>query len=161
MSAGAITAKLKRMAFEIYERNFKDEELVFVSIGPRGEYLSNRLAKHMVEISKLKIFQMRLHKADDAEDLSWQSTDSLDKLNGKTVVIVDDVLYSGKTMFTAIAEVLKGNPIGVQVAILIDRGHRILPVSHDFVGMEMATSLKQYISMEVDPNTARAEAFIF
>ena len=161
LSAGAITAKLKRMAFEIYERNFKEEELIFVSIGPRGEFLAKQLAVHMVEISNLNISQLRLIKSESADDLNWQLPDAVSKIEGKTVIIVDDVLYSGKTMFTAVAEVVKGKPNGVQVAVLIDRGHRTLPVSHDFVGMEMATSLKQYISMEVDSKTSRAAAYIF
>lgn len=159
LSAGAISAKLRRMAFEIFERNFVETELVLVSIGPRGSFLAKKLVEHLMEISTLKVQIIRLDKVEDC--LNWEQSGNISAIVGRKVLIVDDVLYSGKTMFSAVSKVLEAHPSGIQVAVLIDRGHRILPVSRDFVGMEMATSLKQYISMEFNQESSRAEAFIF
>jgi pyrimidine operon attenuation protein/uracil phosphoribosyltransferase len=74
---------------------------------------------------------------------------------------VDDVLYSGATVLQALVLAAGLNPGRIQTAFLIDRGHHQYPLTHDYVGMEMATSLKQYISVEVDAVTQRAEAFIY
>jgi pyrimidine operon attenuation protein / uracil phosphoribosyltransferase len=161
LSAGAITAKLRRMAYEIYERNFGQDAIVLVGIGPRGCYLADKLATYLGSISPLAIQRMDLEKTDKENGVSWADPSLAESLAEKTVLIVDDVLYSGKTMLAALSEIAGHGPSKIQVAVLIDRGHHLLPVKHDYVGMEIASSLKQYVSVEVDEALERAEAFIF
>jgi pyrimidine operon attenuation protein/uracil phosphoribosyltransferase len=162
LSAGAINAKIKRMAFEVYERNFAEQSLLIVSIGPRGAFLADRLATELRGISGMQVSRANLAKSEAEEALHWEAgTVPAKEIQDGKVLVVDDVLYSGKTMFQAVAEIFSWHPKAVQVAVLIDRGHRFLPVSHDYVGMEMATSLKQYISVEIDRESQRAEAFIY
>ena len=103
---------------------------------------------------------MDLAKQEDGTGLYW-ANGMAQSLEGQTLLIVDDVLYSGATTLQALVKVAELKPDTIQTAFLIDRGHHHFPVRHDYVGMEMATSLKQYVSVEVDPQTLRAEAFIF
>ena len=161
LSAGAISAMLRRMAYEIYERNFTAKSIVLMGIGPRGAFLASRIQKHLTEISPLTVFRADLVKVADSDQLAWESPTQARSITDSPVLIVDDVLYSGGTVVQALFLAYALKPIKIQTAFLIDRGHRQFPVTHDYVGMEMATSLKQYISVDVDPVTERAEAFIF
>lgn len=160
LSSGAVAAMLRRMAYEIYERNFQVNRLVMAGIGPRGGFLADRLEGHLREISPLEITRMDLAKNETGAGLHW-ANEVVGNLEGQTLLIVDDVLYSGATTLQALVLVAALRPETIQTAFLIDRGHHHFPVRHDYVGMEMATSLKQYVSVEVDPQTLRAEAFIF
>lgn len=161
LSAGAISAMLRRMAYEIYERNFAESTILLTGIGPRGGFLASRLQKHLAEISPLKVLRADLMKVSDSHQLAWESPIHPEGIASGTILIVDDVLYSGGTVVQALFLAAELRPAKIQTAFLIDRGHHLFPVTHDFVGMEMATSLKQYITVEVDTATERAEAFIF
>lgn len=160
LSSGAVAAMLRRMAYEIYEHNFQSQRLVMAGIGQRGGFLADRLEAHLREISPLHVVRMDLAKNEDGSGLQWLG-DARSALEGETLLIVDDVLYSGATTLQALVLAAGLKPETIQTAFLIDRGHHHFPVRHDYVGMEMATSLKQYVSVEVDPQTLRAEAFIF
>jgi pyrimidine operon attenuation protein / uracil phosphoribosyltransferase len=159
ISAGAISAMLRRIAFEIYERNFGAEQLILAGIGPRGAYLADLLEAHLGEISKLKL--MRADFAKLEHGLAWKAEPAPQGITNGTLLIVDDVLYSGNTIVKALALVAPLQPAKIQTAVLIDRGHHRFPIQGNYVGMEIATSLKQYVSVEVDTETQRAEAFIF
>ncbi|MBK9450329.1 MAG: phosphoribosyltransferase [Bacteroidetes bacterium] len=161
LSAGAISAMLRRMAYEIYERNFAESTILLTGIGPRGGYLADRIQRHLNEISPLQVTRADLVKVADRNELAWETPVSVETLASGTILIVDDVLYSGGTVVQALILAADLRPAKIQTAFLIDRGHHLFPVTHDYVGMEMATSLKQYITVEVDPDTERAEAFIF
>lgn len=161
LSAGAISAMLRRMAYEVYERNFSIPTLLVAGIGVRGGFIADRLQAHLEEISPLRVERLDFLKPEDGQRLQWKQTPAGAALAGSTLLIVDDVLYSGNTMLQALTMVAALNPAHIQAAVLIDRGHHQYPVTHDYVGMEMATSLKQYISVEVNTTTQRAEAFIF
>ncbi|MEY3442959.1 MAG: hypothetical protein RLZZ519_1240 [Bacteroidota bacterium] len=161
LSAGAISAMLRRMAYEIYERNFAEHTIILTGIGPRGGFLASRLQKHLTEISPLKVIRADMLKVAESNQLAWEVPIQLESVDAATILIVDDVLYSGGTVVQALFLAAELRPAKIQTAFLIDRGHHLFPVTHDYVGMEMATSLKQYITVEVDPDTERAEAFIF
>jgi pyrimidine operon attenuation protein/uracil phosphoribosyltransferase len=159
ISAGAIAAMLKRMAYEVFERNFGGERIVVAGIGPRGGYLADHLEAHLRAISPLDVERADLDKVGDG--LAWKGGKPAVALAGATLLIVDDVLYSGATLVQALGLAASHAPDKIQTAFLIDRGHHRFPVRHDFVGMVIATSLKQYVSVEVDAAHQRVEAFIF
>lgn len=161
LSAGAISAMLRRMAYEIYERNFAETRLVLAGIGPRGGFLANHLQAHLQEISPLRVERADFVKAETGNGLTWETPMATDALKGTPLLIVDDVLYSGGTVVQALILATALQPSKIQTAFLIDRGHHQFPVTHDYVGMEMATSLKQYVGVEIDSASNRAEAFIF
>ena len=159
ISAGAIAAMLRRMAFEIYERNFSAELLVIAGIGPRGGYLADRIESHLLEISPIMLQRADFSKHENG--LRWKQEPSAIELAHGNWVIVDDVLYSGGTIVEALVLASQSKPTKIQTAVLVDRGHHRFPVQGNYVGMEIATSLKQYVSVEVDVEAQRAEAFIF
>ncbi len=159
LSAGAITAMLRRMAFEVYERNFDTDRLVLGGIGPRGCFVADVLEKHLAEISPLKLTRCDFVKLE--QGLGWQSPPQVDDISESAFLIVDDVLYSGSTIVHALAMLAPLTPARVRTAVLIDRGHHRFPVQANYVGMEIATSLKQYVSVEVNLETQRAEGYIY
>lgn len=156
LGGSATKAKLRRIAYEIYEANFREQQLVLVGIDLRGGFLARQLQRLLSEISPLKVDLLSAKKT--GEGIALESTAGI---ADATIVVVDDVLYSGRTMFLTIAEVMRHAPAKVQTAVLIDRGHRSVPVTHDFVGMVLATSLKQYVDVEVDAVKEKAAAYLF
>jgi len=155
----AIQASLKRMAFEIYEKNFGLKEILVVGVDFRGTYVARELIRNLESISDLEV--VFIHAPRNGEDLPAIDRERWDaRIKGKTLILVDDVLYSGRTLFSALAQVVDMEPEGVQVAVLIDRGHRALPIAPDFKGLDLATTLKQHVSVEISASEDRAEAFL-
>lgn len=161
LGGGAMVAKLRRMAYQVYEKNFGETELVMVAVGQKGLAMAKLLKAMLEEISTLKVELLGLEQMDGALHPQFRDTALAAKIQGKLALIVDDVLYSGQTMFWAIAETMKFQPAKIQVAILIDRGHRSIPVTHDFVGMVLATSLRQYVAVEFDEDHSKASVYLY
>ena len=157
LGGGAMMAKLRRMAYQIYEQNFAETGLVLCGIGPRGAFLAKILQAHLREISPLEVDLLRLAKEDP---MHWEEPGAATVATGKVAIIVDDVLYSGLTVLNALTMLLPLKPSKIQVAVLIDRGHHHYPVTHDYVGMELATSLLQYVTVEVDEDQSKAAVYL-
>ncbi|MFK7970444.1 MAG: phosphoribosyltransferase family protein [Bacteroidia bacterium] len=165
LDAAGIEAKLKRMAYEVYEQNFESEEIILLGISERGGYIATRLAAILEVISPLAT-----HLANAEPDLEVrQGKGGLMKMAfshkasffaGAVVVVVDDVLYSGNTLLNVISPLLQFNPKKIQTAVLIDRGHRSMPVFSNIVGMELATTLQQHVFVEIDKDSKEAIAFL-
>jgi pyrimidine operon attenuation protein/uracil phosphoribosyltransferase len=100
---------------------------------------------------------LRLAKEDP---MHWEEPGAESVATGKVAIIVDDVLYSGLTVLNALTKLLPLKPSKIQVAVLIDRGHHHYPVTHDYVGMELATSLLQYVTVEVDEDQSKAAVYL-
>ena len=160
LGPGPARAKLRRIAYEVYEANFGLRELVIVGLNDRGASLAAQLAEVLTDISPIKISPLRARMNDETESVNLLDDNASEVIKGKVVLIVDDVLYSGRTMFHAIASVMEHSPSRVQTAVLIDRGHRNIPVTHDYVGMLLATSLKQHVSVEISPEDHSATAYL-
>ena len=158
LSAAEARSKINRMAYEIYESNFGVEQLVLIGVNERGTFLADLLTEHLRKISPIEILRIRGNRVKDG--VQMETADAAATIRGRAVVIVDDVLYSGRTMFLAIAAVIPHRPARVQTAVLIDRGHRNVPVTHDFVGMLLATTLQQHVSVEIASEETSAIAFV-
>ncbi len=159
----AISARLRRMAYEIYEANYKEQELILIGIDERGGYLSKQLCEHLNGISSLTIslINARLDRETDPKGIGIElSIDSIDELKEKVVLVVDDVLYSGFTMLNVVSILLQAGACSIQTATLIDRGHRKMPVSPDFVGLELATTIHQHVMVAINENTDHIEVFL-
>lgn len=159
LSSYAVKSRLKRMAYQILESNFDEKELYIVSIGKKGNILAIELLKFLELIADFE-----LHHINAFKDRNNKITNSV-KLNAdlppnKHVIVLDDVLYSGKTTFLCIQEVFKAQSKQIQLLVLIDRGHRKFPVSPDFVGMTLATSLQQMVLLDIDENENRVQVFL-
>lgn len=159
LAPSSVGAKLRRMAYEIYEANYGQDSLVLVGVDKRGGFLAKAIGGILEEISPLSIRLLAAPKDENgAVGLEGEGLEF--EIGGKPVVVVDDVLYSGHTLFNAVAKILAFQPSRIQSAVLIDRGHRNVPVTHDFVGMLLATSLKQHVSVEILEDESSATAYL-
>jgi pyrimidine operon attenuation protein/uracil phosphoribosyltransferase len=146
-----IVQKTKRIAHQIVEDNFDEKEIIMIGVQPTGFVFAEMLKKEIEAIAKIKIqlFSMTLDKLNPKEsavaiDLKGVSLDK------KNILLVDDVANTGKTMFYALSPVLAFSPKKVQVAVLIDRLHKRFPISSDFVGLSLSTTLKEQILVKVE-----------
>ncbi|EQB63917.1 MAG: hypothetical protein RBG1_1C00001G1496 [candidate division Zixibacteria bacterium RBG-1] len=144
---------LKRIAHEIVERNKGTSDLVIIGIKNRGAILAERLARTLNEIGEAKIpvgeMDINLYRDDlqvKLEQPVVQKTEIHFDVKDKIVILVDDVLFTGRTIRAALDEIIDfGRPKAIQLAVLIDRGHRELPIRADYVGKNVPTSLDEEI----------------
>jgi pyrimidine operon attenuation protein/uracil phosphoribosyltransferase len=152
-----INRTLTRISHEIIEKNKGIDDLVFIGIKRRGVPIAERLAKNILEIEGKNIQVGSVDITLYRDDLSLISEKPADKtislgvdVKDKKVILVDDVIYTGRTARAAIDAVIDaGRPQMIQLASLIDRGHRELPIRADFVGKNIPTSKNEIISVEI------------
>ena len=167
MDGAAMNRALTRIAHEILERNGGCENVCLVGIRRRGEPLARLIAEKIAGIEGQQVPVGVLDITLYRDDLSPASDTGMPRLNrtqvpfsvtGKRVVLVDDVLFTGRTARAAIdALFAMGRPAQIQLAILVDRGHRELPIRADFVGKNVPTSHTEFIAVkvpEIDGDTA-------
>ena len=156
-----ISRMISRLTHEIVEKNDDPENLVLIGILSRGEPLAQRIKKNIGELTQKSVdlgtVNISFHRDDFMERLvvpQVKGTDISFSLDKKTVVLVDDVLYTGRTIRAAIDELLSfGRPSKIQLAVLVDRGHREMPIKADFVGKNIPTNEGEHVNVylhEVD-----------
>ena len=156
-----IRRTINRLTHEIMEKNGDPEDLVLIGILSRGEPLAQRIKKIIKELTQKNVelgtVNISFHRDDFMERLivpQVKGTDISCSLDKKTVVLVDDVLYTGRTIRAAIDEILAfGRPAKIQLAVLGDRGHREMPIKADFVGKNIPTNEGEHVKVylqEVD-----------
>jgi len=152
----AIQRALVRIAHEIAERNENGAEVVLVGIPVGGDHLAARLAKTLAVIWShpvpVGILDVTMHRDDLDHRMAptVHPTDIPFNVTGKIVVLVDDVLFSGRTTRAAMDAINDfGRPQKIQLAVLVDRGHRELPIKADFVGKNVPTALDEKISLRL------------
>ncbi len=151
MDSDDIARSLRRIAHEIIERNHGAENLILLGIPTRGVPLAHRLRNEMSEVGAeipLGTLDITMYR----DDLHSQPTRALgptvipESIDGKIIVLVDDVLFSGRTIRAALEALSDiGRPQAVQLAVLVDRGHRELPIRADFVGKNLPTSRSERV----------------
>ena len=156
LDAGDIGRALKRISHEIIEHNHGLENVVLLGIPTRGSYLSSRIVEILTEIEKEVphgTLDITLHR----DDLRTRAPKPLlptlipnGGIEGKDVVLVDDVLFSGRTIRAALDAIGElGRPKSVQLAVLVDRGHRQLPIRADYVGKNLPTSSSEIVKVKL------------
>jgi len=145
-----IQRKLRRIAFRIYEDNVHESVLVLVGVAPRGAKLAARLKVLLEEISPLKI---ELHELVLNKDAPLTAPARLAagevNLEGRVVILVDDVLMSGRTLMYAAAHLIGAPLKRLTTVVLVDRLHRTFPIRADIVGLTLSTTLQEHISVEL------------
>jgi pyrimidine operon attenuation protein/uracil phosphoribosyltransferase len=165
LDADEIRRALTRIAHEILERTHGGEQAVLLGIQTRGVPLARRLAARIAEFEGLDIPRGSLDVTLHRDDLRLRPARALGRtelpaggVDGKTVVLVDDVLYSGRTVRAGLDALNDlGRPRAVQLAVLVDRGHRELPIRADYVGKNLPTSQRETVRVlltEVDGSDA-------
>ena len=155
----AIARAITRIAHEIIERNKGIDECILVGIKTRGAFIAKRLAEKIEQIEGKAILTGELDITLYRDDLSVKhknleplvhQVDITHSILNKKVILVDDVLYTGRTVRAAMDAVMDlGRPLQIQLAVLIDRGHRELPIRADFVGKNIPTSSNERIVVQM------------
>lgn len=143
-----IQKKLERIAYEIYELNSDGTDIILAGIWDRGVIIAHKIAAILGQISPLKtrIIELRLDKQHPGEVKVSEAIDFTDKV----VVVVDDVANSGRTMLYALKPLLEYLPKKIQTAVLVDRRHKSFPLSVDFVGYSLATTMQDMVLVEMN-----------
>jgi len=159
---------LVRLSHEIIEKNKQTKDLALIGIQRRGIYLAQRMSKLMEEMVKEKVptgsLDITLYR-DDLSRIAYQpivrDTEIPFSIDDKKIVLVDDVLYTGRTVRAAIDALLDlGRPKKIELAVLVDRGHRELPIRADYVGKNIPTSSKEMVEVKVRELDGKDEVLI-
>ncbi|KKE78114.1 bifunctional pyr operon transcriptional regulator/uracil phosphoribosyltransferase PyrR [Oceanobacillus caeni] len=160
LDEAAMNRALTRMSHEILEKNKGGEELILVGIKTRGVPIAKRLQDKIKQIESIEVpvgeIDITLYR-DDLEKVSTNSDPEIksatidEDLSGKNVILIDDVLYTGRTVRAAMDAVMDiGRPALIQLGVLVDRGHRELPIRADYVGKNIPTSEKEIIVVQLN-----------
>lgn len=156
MEESEIDRTLVRMAHQILEQNKGCSNLAIVGIVTRGDVLAKRIARLIEDIEGTKLpvgsLDISFYRDDSIMSLSplVQGTDILFSIDGKTIVLVDDALYTGRTIRAALDALMDlGRPDRIQLATLIDRGHRELPIRADFVGKNVPSASNESVRLYI------------
>ncbi len=154
MTSDRIQRSMKRMSHQINEANKTDRSILLLGVNQRGLAVAKLLGKHLKEIigQEISIEPLRLDKSIPSNQ-EWMQR----KYNGDLfVIIVDDVIFSGQTMFSALTTVVKELELQeIHSAVLVDRGHRKFPIKAEFCGMELPTKLNEHVKVIVKDGKAR------
>lgn len=159
MSKADINRTIVRISYEIIEKNKTTDNVVIIGIKTRGVNLAEMIAQKIKEIagSFIKVIELDVYNyRDDISDekIPFQKKNFISKadIENKKIILVDDVLYTGRTIRAAFNAILEfGRPQNIQLAVLIDRGHRELPIRADYIGKNIPTSKNEKIKVLLQP----------
>jgi pyrimidine operon attenuation protein/uracil phosphoribosyltransferase len=149
LSNQQVQQRISRLAWQLYEDNADEKEVVIVGILQSGNQVAVRLAEAIRSISPLQVISatLRINKHQQtAGDVELSL--SADNMEGKVVIVVDDVLNSGKTLLYALRPFLSIDLRKIRTVVLVDRNHRRYPIAADYAGLSLATTLKEHVTVE-------------
>jgi len=146
-----IEQKINRIAYQVYESSSEEKDIIIAGIMPNGYILAEYIAKVLQKISpiKVKLVKVTVDKENPADKEGEFDLDEKEFRN-KVIVLVDDVLNSGKTMIYGAKYFLKAPVKRLQTLVLVDRNHTRYPVKADFVGLSLSTTLQEHVSVELE-----------
>ena len=168
MDAQTMSRTLARLSHEIIERNYGEKSLCLVGIKRRGVPLAKILKENIERFSDINVEFGELDITLYRDDLSQRydrphinSTVINFDINGKTVIMVDDVLYTGRTARAAMDALIGlGRPAAIQLAVIVDRGHRELPICANYVGKNIPTSKEEFVNVRLDETDGKTEVVL-
>ena len=150
LDSNDIINKIRRISFEILEKNIDEKEIYLIGILPNGKYLSQKINSFIIENSSINV---NLHFIDidkknlSIKEISFES--DADEIKNKVIVLVDDVMNSASTFMYSINEILKYQPKEIQVAVLIERYYKSFPITPNFRGLELSTSKSEHVQVDL------------
>ncbi|MGB2661144.1 MAG: bifunctional pyr operon transcriptional regulator/uracil phosphoribosyltransferase PyrR [Candidatus Omnitrophota bacterium] len=168
LDAEGVKRTLLRISHEILEKNRGTQDLVVIGIKYRGAYLAERIAGNLKEIEGKDVpigaLDITLYR-DDLTEIAQQpvvhGTEIDFDITGKKIILVDDVLFSGRTVRCALDELIDfGRPANIQLAVLVDRGHRELPIRPDFVGKNVPTAKDESVEVRLQETDETEEVVV-
>jgi pyrimidine operon attenuation protein / uracil phosphoribosyltransferase len=148
-----IQQRIDRIAYQIYEDNADEKSVVIVGIHENGYLLAQRILSALNKTCNLetRLICLKINKHDHiSDDVSINC--ELNELSGQSIILVDDVLNSGKTLIYAMSELLRTDTKKIRTVLLVDRDHRRYPVLGDFVGMTLSTTFQEHVTVELGEN---------
>lgn len=144
-----IAQRINRIAYQIYEDNFEEKEIIIIGIWQNGFILAQKIQSALNEICDLKtrLLELRIDKQNQV-DHEVTIGGNREDLVGKSIILVDDVLNSGKTLIYSMKAILKIDTRKIRTVLLVDRDHRRYPILTDFVGMTLSTTFQEHVSVE-------------
>jgi pyrimidine operon attenuation protein/uracil phosphoribosyltransferase len=145
-----VNQRINRIAYELYESNFEEEKIILVGIANRGYILAKRLQAVLATICELKVelVELKMHKDLPLEHPINMSIEG-SAINEQAVVLVDDVLNTGRTLIYAVNHLLMSTPKRLSTVVLVNRRHRRFPIRADFAGLTLSTTLQEHIDVEL------------
>jgi pyrimidine operon attenuation protein / uracil phosphoribosyltransferase len=150
LNSKQIEQKINRIAFQIYENNYGEKEIIVAGISDNGYLFAKRIVDVLQKISpiKAKLIEIKIHKENPAaSEIKISLTDK--ELKNKVIILVDDVLNSGRTLIFGAKPFLISPVKRLTTAVLVDRGHNRYPIKADFVGLSLSTTLQEHITVEL------------
>ncbi len=149
MILNKITAdkKLRRMALEVAERNYDADSMILIGIRENGIFIAKKIAIYLKEVFKgeIKVIELSLYKKDPVDIKLSEQID----FSNKTILLIDDVANSGRTMLYALKPLLDQKPAQIQTLALVERTHKKFPIAVDYVGLSVSTTMLENIVVEV------------
>src|SRR5688572_3434374 len=149
LNALQVEQKIARMAYEIYENNYEEKEVIVAGIAPHGFVLAKRIAAQLENISSIKTRLVEI-KLDKGDPIGSKVKIADKEIRDKTIILVDDVLNSGKTMIYGTRLFMNVAVKKIITVVLVDRNHTRYPVKADYVGLSLSTTLQEHISVELN-----------
>ena len=151
LNADDIEKKIKRLSYQIIEKNINKKNIIIIGIRPNGKYLSERIKGYIMEYSDIQVslYDMEL---DKKIFLFKKCTPELlyDHINNNIIVFIDDVMNSAGTLMYAINKILSYHPKDIQIGVLIERTHKSFPLSANFKGLELSTSEFEHVEVRLN-----------
>jgi len=143
---------IKRIAFEIYENNIKEKEIILAGIPDGGYKLAQMIAKDLSLITpfKIKLVKISVHKKGALNSKVELDCD-VEEAKGKSVILIDDVLHTGKTFILGMKPFLEVDVKKIQVAVLINRCYAMFPIQSNYTGYSLSTTLNEHIDVKLEP----------
>ncbi|RZL48127.1 MAG: phosphoribosyltransferase [Pedobacter sp.] len=145
-----IAQKINRIAYQILEDNLNEKEIVLAGIWDRGYKLALRLKSVLEDIGTFKVTLLRVDLEKQSSKLVAKTDLQESEWKNKVIILVDDVLNSGKTLAYGLGVFLNTPHKKIRTVVLVDRSHKIFPIATDFVGLELATILKEHVDVVMD-----------
>ncbi len=155
-----IQQKIERMAYEILEDNLNEKEIIMAGIVDKGYTIAKQIKKALESISDIQVTLMKIELDKDSTHLQAMTDIEVAKASNKVVILVDDVLNSGRTLAYGLGVFLDIPLKKLRTLVLIDRSHRIFPVSPDYTGLELATILKEHVDVMLDEKTGEDAVYL-
>ncbi len=153
-----INQKIRRIATQILEENYGEIELFLVGLNNKGFSFGKKLLEEIEKInSEIKVHLVRISlnpAAPNTEKINLSAPEGI--FNNKVVILVDDVANTGRTIFYAFTPILQSLPKKIEVAVLVDRKHKVFPIQVNYYGMSLATTLKENIEVTLEENKSLA-----
>jgi len=144
-----IQEKIKRISYEIYEENFDDKSILICGIEKNGSIIAKRIIKELESICDINIefISIDLNKKKPLNTVEIKS--SKNNIKNKSIILIDDVSNTGKTLIYVIKELIKFEPKKINTAVLVNRDHTLFPIKINFIGLSLSTSIKSHIEVKL------------